>query len=236
MRTAICAALLLASLAMACGAEDGWIPLNDLAAFQDPRDQWQVVGSVGIDGENPKRLTAQPGNGVLYTGPKGSTRDLITKESFGDVEVQLEFLIPQKSNSGVKFQALYELQIFDSHGKKEVAADDCGGIYPRAEMLPVYHHIDKGIPPRLNAAKPAGEWQSLHAIFLAPKFDAEGKSIAHAKFVKVVLNGMVIHENVDLLTPTGHNWRKPEVATGPLLLQGDHGPVAFRNIRVKKLP
>jgi hypothetical protein len=51
----------------------------------------------------------------------------------------------------------------------------------------------------------------------------------------VVLNDQVIHEDVDLKTPTGHAWRLKEVARGPILLQGDHGPVAFRNIRVKAL-
>ena len=52
-------------------------------------------------------------------------------------------------------------------------------------------------------------------------------------FVKVVLNGTVIHENVKQATPTGHAWTKKEVASGQLMLQGDHGPVAFRNIRVR---
>jgi hypothetical protein len=145
----------------------------------------------------------------------------------------MEFLIPKGSNSGVKFHSLYEIQILDSYGKKELTGDDCGGVYPRAEMSPRYRHIDKGIPPSKNACKPPGEWQKLHAIFLAPRLDAEGKKTANAKLVKVTLNGVVVHENVELKTPTGHNWVKQEVATGPLLLQGDHGPVAFRNVRVR---
>jgi hypothetical protein len=51
--------------------------------------------------------------------------------------------------------------------------------------------------------------------------------------VKVVLNGTVIHENVELKTPTGNAWRDQELPRGPLLLQADHGPVAFRQIRVR---
>jgi hypothetical protein len=73
-------------------------------------------------------------------------------------------------------------------------------------------------------------------LFLAPRFNAQGKKTANARFVKVILNGQVIHENVDLKTPTGHAWRNKEVAQGPLLLQADHGPVAFRNVRVRPLP
>jgi hypothetical protein len=103
-------------------------------------------------------------------------------------------------------------------------------------MLPRYHHIDDGIPPRVNAARPFGEWQTLDVVFRAPRFDAGGKKVRNARFDKVVLNGQVIHENVELATPTGHAWRQKEVARGPILLQGDHGPVAFRKIRMRVLP
>ena len=65
----------------------------------------------------------------------------------------------------------------------------------------------------------------------APRFDAAGKKTANAKFVKVVLNGATIHENVDTPAPTGGELG-PEVAKGPLMFQGDHGPVAFRNIKI----
>ena len=71
--------------------------------------------------------------------------------------------------------------------------------------------------------------------FRAPRFARDGTKVENARFVKVVLNGQVIHENVDVKSPTGHVWRQKEVAQGPILLQGDHGPVAFRNIRVRPL-
>jgi len=128
--------------------------------------------------------------------------------------VHVEFLIAKRSNSGVKLHGHYEIQIADSHGVKEPTADDCGGVYPRAEQKPKYHHIDKGIPPKTNAARAAGEWQTLDIIFLAPRFDSAGKKTANARLVKVVLNGQVIHENVELLTPTGHAWKNPEMAKG----------------------
>jgi hypothetical protein len=165
----------------------------------------------------------------------GKTRNLLTKQDFGDLEAHFEFLIPKGSNSGVKFETLYEIQIDDSFGVAKPTASDCGGIYPRAEMLPRYHHIDVGVPPRTNAARAPGEWQTLDVIFRAPRFDSGGTKIANARFDKVVLNAQMIHENVELKTPTGHAWRRKEVARGPILLQGDHGPVAFRKIRVREL-
>ena len=65
--------------------------------------------------------------------------------------------------------------------------------------------------------------------------DDQGRKIANARFEKVVLNGMVIHEDVELPYPTGHAWRRKEKPLGPLLLQADHGPVAFRNVRIRRL-
>ena len=216
--------------------QDGWLDLSRFDAWKTPQGEWFLADSVKLDPSNPKRLAAEPGKSIMVNGPKGRARDLVSKQSFRDIEVHVEFMIPKGSNSGVKFEELYEIQILDSYGKKKLTGDDCGGIYPRAENKPKYHHIDEGIAPRTNASRPAGEWQTLDAIFLAPRLDAAGRKVANAKLVKVVLNGQVIHENVELKTPTGANWTKKEPASGRLLLQGDHGPVAFRNVRVRPLP
>jgi hypothetical protein len=165
---------------------------------------------------------------------KGDASNLESREEYQDVDVQLQFAIPKQSNAGVKLMSRYEIQILDTYGAKQLSGDSCGGIYPRAEEKPSYHHIDRGVPPRVNAAKPAGEWQSLEIEFIAPRFDAKGKKTSNAKFVRVVLNGKRIHENVEVSAPTGAAWRLvTEVPRAPLLLQGDHGPVAFRNIQVR---
>jgi hypothetical protein len=216
-----------------------WIELSaagDLSAWRSPTGDWQTASEVKMDPVNPRRLALTAGTGILVNGPAGLAPDLVSRRNFGDLAVHVEFLIPRRSNSGVKLMGLYEIQIYDSHGVRRPRGSDCGGIYPRAELTPTYHHIDEGIPPRLNAARPAGQWQELDITFRAPRFDARGKKTANAKFVKVVLNGNVIHEGVEVATPTGHAWRKAEVARGPLLLQGDHGPVAFRAVRVRPLP
>jgi hypothetical protein len=232
--------LLLVTVGLARAGDEGWIDLtpaaNPLQAWQAPSAEWINGGSVELDAKNPRLLASKPGQGILVNGPKGRTQDLVTKQKFTDLDAHVEFLIPRRSNSGVKLMGLYEIQIFDSHGVKELTGADCGGIYPRAEQKPAYHHIDKGTPPRINAARPAGEWQTLDITFQAPRFDSAGKKTANARFVKVVLNGQVIHENVDVSAPTGSAWRlKKENAAGPLLLQADHGPVAFRNVRVRPL-
>jgi hypothetical protein len=219
-------------------AEEGWMDLTGSQTFdawRPPVGAWAVVGEVHLDPSNPKRLAAEPGIGIVYNGPAGRANNLITKEQFADVEAHVEFLIPKGSNSGVKFEGVYEIQIFDSWGKTDLTGSDCGGIYPRADLLPRYHYLDEGHPPRVNAARSAGEWQTLDVIFRAPRFDASGKKVADARFDKVVLNGQVIHEDVAAATPTGNAWVRKETPRGPLLLQADHGPVAFRNVRIRPL-
>jgi 3-keto-disaccharide hydrolase len=217
------------------GEEPAWVELVGEKAgdvWKGPMKGWATVGGVGLDAKNPRQLASQPGKGVLVNSKEA--QDLISKESFGDLEIEVEFCIPKGSNSGVKFNSLYEIQILDSYGQKgELTGDSCGGIYPRAELLPRYRYLDKGVPPKENVCRAPGEWQKLHAIFLAPRFDKGGKKTANARIVKATLNGTLIHDDVELKWPTGHNWTKKEVAKAPLLLQGDHGPVAFRNVRVR---
>jgi len=64
---------------------------------------------------------------------------------------------------------------------------------------------------------------------------AAGKKVADAKFVKVWQNGVLIHENADLPGPTRSSLPGPEAPTGQIMLQGDHGPVAYRNIWIEPL-
>ena len=218
--------------------ESKWIALigrSDLGRWRKPWGDWVVAGDVHLDPANPALLATDPGQGVIVNGPTGRTRNLFSMEDHGDLELQLEFLIPRGSNSGVKLQGLYEVQITDSQAATRLTGSDCGGIYPRAELLPRYHHLDDGQAPLVNAARPAGEWQTLELVFRAPRFDAKGKKTANARLDKVTLNGKLVHANQELRCPTGHAWRLPEVRRGPLMLQADHGPVAFRNIRVRNL-
>jgi hypothetical protein len=216
---------------------EGWTDLigaRGLDAWRTPTGNWLVAGDARPDPERPTRLVVVPGHGVLVNGRTGRTTNLVSRQDFGDLQAHFEFLIPKGSNSGIKFETLYEIQIADSFGIAQPKASHNGGIYPRAEVLPRYRYLDEGIPPRVNASRPAGQWQTLDVIFRAPRFDATGKKVENARFEKVVLNGQVIHQDVEVKTPTGHSWRLKETARGPILLQADHGPVAFRKIRVRR--
>jgi 3-keto-disaccharide hydrolase len=232
--------LLLALSSSGRGDEKGWITLlgegKEQGAWKNPDKRWNIGGDAALDPKNPRHLVPRPGKGVLVNDPPGRVKDLISKETYRDLEAHVEFMISKGSNAGVKMMGKYEIQIADTHGvKRELTGSDCGGIYPRGENKPRYHTIDKGGPPRVNAARAPGEWQTLDIVFKAPRFDAKGKKVTNARFIKVVLNGQVIHDNAEVKYPTGAAWVTKEFPQGPLLLQSDHGPVAFRNVRVRPL-
>ncbi len=86
----------------------------------------------------------------------------------------------------------------------------------------------------MNASRPPGEWQTLDVAFKAPRFEGD-KKVEDGVFVLVKLNGKTIHENVEVKGPTGGALEGGEKAKGPLMFQGDHGPVAYRNVRVKPI-
>jgi hypothetical protein len=221
--------------------EVGWICL---IGPQGPQGMAAVGKNLTVCGDaqlrpQSRELAAVPGVGVVAALTRfddSENSNLVSKEDYGDCEVYLEFLLAQGSNSGVKLQHRYEIQLYDSYGKQQPTARDCGGIYPhwvfkRGGGL---DYIDQGVPPQLNAAKPAGRWQALHIVFAAPRFDGEGQKTQHARFVSVVLNEQEIHRDIPLESPTGNaSSPLPEVPAAPLFLQLDHGPVAFRDVRIK---
>lgn len=217
-------------------ADDGWINLMAPTVWKKFDPGWIVSTGASLDSKKNTRLTAErvKDGTVWVNGVKGRLPDLITRQSFGDCEVHVEFLIAKNSNAGIKFHAVYEIQIIDSFGtKKKLTGDSMGGIYPRADTSKGYRHIDDGIAPKVNAAKAPGEWQTLDVVWRSPRFNDKGEKTENARVIKAVLNGQVVQENQELKTPTGANWTRKETATGPFMLQSDHGPVAFRNVKIR---
>ncbi|GLR18453.1 3-keto-disaccharide hydrolase [Portibacter lacus] len=212
------------------------IKLKELTDFTVPRGDWFQVSSVAIDSSNMELFMIKEGKGCFVNGASGKTAHLESEQAYGDIELHIEFLLPKGSNSGIYFQSRYEIQIFHSHGKENPGYIDCGGIYQRwDETKPTNQRGYEGIPPRVNATLPLGVWQSYDIIFRAPRFDENGSKIKNAMFEKVILNGIVIHENREVSGPTRDGKIGQEEAFAPLRLQGDHGRVAYRNIRIRTL-
>ena len=209
------------------------ISLNDLSAFKKPSSNWTIEG--GVTGNfNGDPLKPMPGMGVLLStlrGPKyQATDDLYSVIEHGDIKISLDFMIPKGSNSGLYLQSRYEIQIYDTWLKKPIIDNFCGAIYHRwDESRGKGNEAYEGHPPRQNAVKAPGLWNHLEVDFKAPTFDATGKKLTNARFNSVYLNGLLIHQNVELLGVT-RGAVLQEVAKAPFRIQGDHGQVAFKNI------
>ncbi|HEX2751081.1 MAG TPA: DUF1080 domain-containing protein [Verrucomicrobiales bacterium] len=187
-------------------------------------DSKWTVGEPSMSKTNPATLDVKAGGNALVNvvAGHGQSHDLVSKETYGDIKLEVEVMVPKGSNSGIYLMGNYEVQVFDSFGVAKMRDMDMGAIYSAS-------------PPKVNASKAPGEWQKYVIEFRAPKFDDKGQKTANAKFVKVELNGTVIHENVEMKGVTGGALSNKEIATGPLMFQGDHGAVAYRNIKVTPL-
>jgi hypothetical protein len=193
------------------------------------------TGSLVLFGDTPEQLrthwferygTKEPqwkiGEGGVLT-PNG--KDITTKQEFGDCYLHTEFRIPTDAsgktlghgNSGVGLQGRYEIQIMDSYGQKPEKSGN-GSLYSQ-------------IPAQINASRKPGEWQTFDIIFRAPRFDAGGQ-VKEKPRATVFHNGVLIHNNTEFTDMTGiqYDQYKTMTPTGPLVIQGDHDPVQYRNI------
>jgi hypothetical protein len=169
-------------------------------------------------------------NGYFMVKP--GTGDIRTKESFGDVQLHIEWASPKvvkgegqgRGNSGVFLMSNYEVQILDSYESRTYSNGQAASLY-------------KQFPPLVNATRGPGEWNTYDIIFIAPRFNADGMMVSPAK-VTVFHNGVLVQNHVELRGPTEYigipNYKAHSDAL-PIILQ-DHGDlVSFRNIWLRKL-
>ncbi|SHF96058.1 PA14 domain-containing protein [Fodinibius roseus] len=217
-------------------APDPELSLQDLSAFEEPGQSWRVAGGVAASLDKANHLEVEPGTGILVNTPGDRQgRDLFTRLEHGDMDLELDVMMAKDSNSGIYLQGRYEVQLLDSWATQTPTSGDHGGLYERwDESRPEGQKGYQGHPPRQNASRAPGLWQHLEISFRAPRFDDEGNKVAHAQIIRATLNGVTIHEGLELRGPTRGAVGDGEVAQGPLRLQGDHGAVAFRNIKITR--
>ena len=203
------------------GAAAGQAPSDAIALF----DGTDLSGWTGRDGDAQWKVE----DGYMEVEPR--TGDIQTKETFGDCQLHLEFACPAevkgdsqgRGNSGVFMMGLYEIQVLDGYDNPTYADGVTASVYGE-------------YPPLVNACRAPGEWQTYEIIWTAPRFS--GVELVSPAYLALVHNGVLVHNHVEVMGPTGHRdvyAYKAHAPTGPLKLQ-DHGDlVRFRNIWYRPL-
>lgn len=157
---------------------------------------------------------------------------LVTKRSFGDIQLHLEWAGPvenmtpwgNQGNSGINLMGMFEVQIFDSHSTKIYADGGAAAIYGQ-------------VPPLANVTLPRGEWQTYDIVFKAPVFD--GDKLVKPARVTVFHNGVIVQHDTEILGPTTHRkilpYTPPKAAKQPFAIMGHNCPMKFRNVWVREL-
>jgi len=202
-------------------------PPSDALVLFDGKDlsKWAQRGPNNeiVDAKWPMR------EGYFETGAK--TGSMFTRESFGDVQLHVEWAAPPvvagssqgRGNSGVILMGRYEVQVLDMHNNQTYADGGAASLYGQW-------------PPLVTAPRAPGEWQTYDIIFEAPVF--EGDKVVTPAFATVIWNGVLAHHRKELLGPTAHRTAPKYVAhapTLPLTLQDHSNPVRYRNIWVRRL-
>ncbi len=201
-----------------------------------PSDAIVLFGGTSLDAWQPQQTPWTIADGAVTSRPRtggGGENALISKQSFGDVQLHLEFRSPNppenssqdRGNSGIWFMQRYEIQILDGYNNPTYADGTVGAIYGAK-------------PPLVNPSRRPGEWQSYDIIFERPRFASDGKLLRPA-YITAFLNGVLVQNRQPWLGTTV--WRQVGRYTAhgdaaPIQLQDHNSPVSFRNIWVRPLP
>ena len=145
-------------------------------------------------------------DGVMVNESRGW--NIVSKQKFTNYKLKIDVKVPERGNSGIYLNGRYEVQVADTYGRG-VSKGGMGAIYGRAV-------------PTANPSKPANEWQTFEITFVD-------------YYATVVLNGTTIVDNVLIEGITGGALDSHESEPGPIMLQGDHGHIEYRNVVVTPL-
>jgi hypothetical protein len=199
-------------------------PPEDAIILFDGTDlsQWQSVegGDAEWEIEEDGAVTVVEGTGNIET-----------KESFGDVQLYIEWRSPMnmehegqdRGNSGIFLQERYELQVLDAWQNPTYINGMAGSIY-------------KQTAPLVNPAKRPGEWESYNISYKAPRFNEDG-SLEEPARISVIWNGVVVQNNTEIYGPTEYIGYPEYNSHGeaPIMLQDHNSKVSYRNIWVRSL-
>lgn len=180
------------------------IPARTSGTPVDLFDGKDLSGWICQDPRQQKQMRWSVKDGILMNEGKQAC-NIYTTQKFNDFRLQVEFNVDPESNSGVYLRGRYEIQILDGY-KRPMDVHSQGALYGF-------------IVPSVKADKPAGQWQTFDITLVGNR-------------VTVIMNGKKIIENGEIPGVTGGALDANEAGPGPIMLQGDHGRVQFRKVRL----
>ena len=205
--------------------EEGWLRLT----YGDATDAWYHGGwelvEAELDPDDPTRFSTRPGNTHLTNTASPTPSNYVSKSVFGDAKIHIEFTLAEGTESALFVAGRYGLLLADGPRRSPATPDSTGTVLGT--------NGGPDVPPAQDAYRGAGERHGLDVEFVAPRFDAEGNKLSNARFVRVLMDDVLLHENLELPGPSASAPLKTEAATGPLVLLGTGGQLAIGNIRVR---
>ena len=213
-----------------------WAPVPEVVSVNQQGIPSDAI--VIFDGTDFSSLQAQDGSKVTWDlddkvmTVKPGAGDIITKESFCDVQFHVEWRTPMKrygessqhwGNSGLKIQERYEVQILHSVNNPTYVNGQAGAIYKQSA-------------PLVNASLNAGEWQTYDIIYTAPRFNQQ-KKLTSPAYITLLHNGVLVQNHTEIKGKTLNVGDPSYLAHGcaPLKIQEHTAKVSFRNLWARKL-
>lgn len=187
-----------------------WKTPKNAAASKKAGHPVELFNGKDLSGWLPQN-TSEPLGWIVKDGAldnQGKANNIYSTQKFTDFKVEAEYAVGPDGNSGVYLRGRYEVQVLDDFGKPPEAHSH-GSLY-------------SFITPRVNASKPAGEWQKMEATIVGNR-------------VTVILNGQKLYEDQEIPGCTGGALDSHESEPGPILLQGDHAGIKYRKVTVTPL-
>ncbi len=201
----------LTSLTFLAAASLAFAAADDESGFQPLFNGKDLTGWKLRHPDGNHSWSVLPGGVLKNTVEHGvHGTDLVTEKKFWNFTVRYEYMTPESSNSGFYLRGRHEIQILGDYKSGQATISGNGSIYN-------FKAPDKFV------TKPSGEWQTAEATIIGNR-------------ITVIMNGVKIHDNVECKKATGSEIDDKINEPGPIFLQGDHGTVYFRNIRIKELP
>ncbi|MBC2606779.1 family 16 glycoside hydrolase [Pelagicoccus albus] len=201
-------------------------------AIFNPSDDWELATDIGLDADSGELTPQQhPEGDIFYT--KGEASDgngyLRTGATYADQIISFEYMVPPESEAAVYVQGRYEIRL-SSHGEQTPSASTSGALQAGFDTERDFAFDAQA--PLLDAAKPAGEWNTVEIRFRPHRKDEAFNKVANAFFLDISINGEVVQKEVQIPYYNSGSIQHWEQYDGPLVFRAANGPIAIQNARI----